>query len=254
MKSLLSPNTSMQAVSTGHEPTASQQLIPGLIGMSPRTNAVYYLAMHEEGDRLLGTPVAFRSVLVSPDFDAMIRAIECQDRSTIEEMLLESARRAIAAGADFIVLLSNTGSTFADVVSRQCGAPVLGIVEPVVRAARAAGRKKVGLISTAHTARSAMYADTDPAGIEFLLPDEQWVEAINGLIVKDIALGNPTEDSRQEILRAVEALREAGADAVALACTDLTLLRLEPEDVSLPLLDSTLLHAAEAARVAVHGW
>lgn len=150
---------------------AIQRLIPGLIGMSPRTNAIYYLSTHDEGDRLLDVPVSFRSVLVSPDFSAMLRAVNRSDTEALEYLLVTSARDAVAAGAGFIVIMSNTGSTFADVLVRKCGVPVLSVVDPVIEAAKAAGHRRVALLSTLHTARSGMYADAGRAhGIEFIDP------------------------------------------------------------------------------------
>lgn len=234
---------------------ATQRLIPGLIGQSARTNAVYYLAMHEEGDRLLGVPVSFRSVMVSPDFSAMITALKRFGTEAVEKLLVVSAREAIAAGAGFIVVTSNTGSTFADALAQQCGVPVLGIVDPVIQAAKAGGYRKLGLISTLHTAHSGMYGDAGRAkDIEFFNPPPAMGEMVNELIVTDIALGRPSLAARNQIRGVIDHFRDAGADAVAFACTDLVLLDLQPGETALPVFDSTVLHARAAAAVAVQGW
>ncbi len=232
----------------------AQRLTPGLIGMSPRTNAVYYQMMHEEGDRLLGVPVSFRSVLVSPNFNAVISSLGNADTHALEQLLLTSAREVVAAGADFIVVTSNTGSTLADTLAQMCDVPVLHIVDPVIQAAKAGGYRKVGLLSTMHTARSGMYATGGRAsGIEFIDLPEELGDLLNQLIVTDIALGRPTADARKQICRLIEHFKDAGADAVALACTDLTLLELQAGETAVPVLDSTLLHAKAAATHAVPG-
>ncbi len=232
----------------------TQRLTPGLIGMSPRTNAVYYQVMHEEGDQLLGVPVSFRSILVSPNFNAVISALNSSDTRALEQLLLTSARDAVAAGAGFLVVTSNTGSTLADTLAQMCGVPVLNIVDPVIQAAKVGGYRKVGLLSTMHTTRSGMYSTGGRAsGIEFIDPPEELGKLLNQLIVTDIALGRPTAAARKQICSLIEHFRDVGADAVALACTDLTLLELQPGETALPVLDSTLLHAKAAATNAVPG-
>ena len=189
MSNQLRQTTPIPSTSALEKRAPAQQLVPGLVGMSPRTNSIYYLTMHEEGDRLLGAPVTFRSVMTTPDFGRMIGATERNDLGSVEDMLVESAQEALAGGADFIVILSNTGSSFADALSRRCGARVLGIVEPVLQAAKAAACRKVGLLSTLHTARSGMYCDKSGSAIEFIPPSDEISAIINRLIVTDIALG-----------------------------------------------------------------
>ncbi|SFC74631.1 aspartate racemase [Polaromonas sp. OV174] len=231
-----------------------QKLVPGIVGMAAKTNAIYYVEMHQAAGRVLSSPISFRSVMVTPDFSILIQAAKSGDTAAASESIVQGAKDAAAAGADFIVIGSNTGSTFADAVAAQSGLPVLGIAETVIATAREKNFRRIGLVSTRQTARSRMYQALGAASsIEFFPPSPALADAVDSLIFQELAQGKTSAAGHQLVLDVIEWFRSQEADAVVLACTDLTLLTMDPASTALPLLDSTLLHARAAAALAVQG-
>ncbi len=232
-----------------------QKLVPGIVGMAAKTNAIYYVEMHEAAGLALGSSVSFRSVMVTPDFSVLIQAAKSDETTAATDLLVQAAKDAGAAGADFILIGSNTGSTLADAVAMRSGLPVLGITESVMATVREKGWRRIGLVSTRQTARSGMYQIAAAAsGIEFFPPPSALAAAVDRLIFQELAQGKTSAAGQQLVVEVIESFRCAGADAVVFACTDLTLLGMDPASTPLPVLDSTLLHARAAAALAVQGW
>lgn len=237
------------------EAPMEQRLVPGIVGMAAKTNGIYYVEMHEAAGQALGSSVSFRSVMVTPDFSVLIQAAKSGETAAATDLLVQGAKDAGAAGADFILIGSNTGSTLADAVAMRSGLPVLGITEPVIAAVREKGWRRIGLVSTQQTARSGMYQAVGAAsGIEFFPPSPALADAVDTLIFQELAQGKTSAAGHRLVADVIESFRRAGADAVVFACTDLTLLGMDPASTPLPVLDSTLLHARAAAALAVQGW
>ncbi len=220
----------------------------GLIGgMSWESSAQYYRLINE-GVRAAGGPTASaRLLLWSFDF-AEIEALQrAGDWPAQTVLMIDAAQRLAAAGADQLLICTNTMHLMADEVEAAAGVPLLHIADPAGAATRAAGITKVGLLGTAFTMEQAFYRDrlAQRHGLEVLVPDEADRALVHRVIYDELIAGVVSEPSRAAYRAVIARLVDRGAEAVILGCTEIMLL-IGPEDSAVPLFDTTALHAAAA--------
>lgn len=224
----------------------------GLIGgMSWESTVTYYQAINTEIKRQYGGLHSARCILYSVDFQIIKR---CQSRNLWDEsakILADAAQRLEAAGADYIVICSNTMHKVFDQVQAKISIPILHIATPTIAALKEAKITKVGLLGTQYTTEEAFYQDKlIEAGLSVVVPDDLDREMLNDIIFEELCLGRVLEPTKKELLRMIEELKEAGAEAVILGCTELGML-INQHDTDMLLFDTTLLHATEAAIQAI---
>ncbi|HZY17761.1 MAG TPA: aspartate/glutamate racemase family protein [Ramlibacter sp.] len=227
----------------------------GLIGgMSWESTAVYYALMNREVGRRLGGLHSAHLLLHSVDFAPVAQAQHQGDWDAAATMLVDSARRLAAGGAQALVLCTNTMHKLADAIESSCALPLLHIADSTGRAAQALGCRKVGLLATGFTMREPFLKDRLAArhGLEVLVPPADTQAEVHRVIYEELCKGVIRDSSREIYRQAIDALRARGAEAVVLGCTEITLLVRE-QDSSLPLLDSTALHARAAVDFALAG-
>ncbi|WP_157981723.1 aspartate/glutamate racemase family protein [Protaetiibacter intestinalis] len=232
-----------------------QRLVPGIIGFAPATDAVYLRELHAAVPTAqLGTVNTLRSVTASLDTDAFFALDVAGRKAEAEALILAVARSLRAAGADFLVVTSNTGSIILEGAAEQV-LPILDIFAATVDAAVDAGFARPGLLSTARTAASGRYhAAADRRGAVVSTPPRARIAGIDALIGREAIRGVQTPESLRVLQDAVDELAAAGADSVILGCTDLVLYG--PDRIGhgvLPVVDSTHAHARAAARLALGG-
>jgi len=230
-----------------------QRLVPGLIGLAVETNCVYYREMHRAADEQLPGGHSLRSVMDTLDFAALAGRVRAGDDAALAAAVAASARRVQDAGADFAVISSNTGHLAAEAVRDAVTIPLLDIRDVAVRELRRRGARQAGLISTSMSERAGLYDDAlAAAGIGLISPDASEAAAVDEVIFAELVHGVASESGAATLQRVTDRLISRGADAVLLACTDLTLLaaRLGPGSA---LVDTTVLHARAAGRQAVQG-
>jgi aspartate racemase len=225
----------------------------GLIGgMSWESTVPYYQHINRFVAEELGPLHSAELVLYSVDF----HEIETMQRTAQWEAagarLARAARAVEAAGADFLVLCTNTMHKVAEAITGAVGIPLLHIVDPTGEAIRAHGLRRVGLLATGYTMEDGFYRDClrERFGIEAIVPDAADRRRVHDIIYGELCRGRVLEESRAEYLRIVDALCARGAEGVILGCTEITLL-LGPGDTAVPLFDTTLLHARAAVRRAI---
>lgn len=224
----------------------------GLIGgMSWESTVTYYQVVNETVKQRLGGFHSAKVLLYSVDF-AEIE--ECQARGDWDRsaaILTGAARSLEKAGADFIVICTNTMHKIVPQMAAEIQIPILHIAEATAAELKKAGISKVALLGTKYTMCQDFYkAKLMKAGIEVLIPEPDDVELVNGVIYGELCLGEIREHSRREFVRVIEALAARGARGVILGCTEIGLL-ISQKDVSLPVFDTTLIHAAWAAELAL---
>jgi aspartate racemase len=225
----------------------------GLIGgMSWESTATYYRLINEAVKRQLGGLHSARILLYSVDF---FEIEECQARGDWEQgamILADAAGRLERAGADFIVICTNTMHKVAPQIQQSIGIPLLHIAEATARELQRRGTKKVLLLGTKYTMTQDFYKEKlISAGIEVLIPDPAEIEQINSIIFDELCLGEVKDESRNVYLRIIEKHAKTQIQGVILGCTEIGLL-VRPEDVSLPVFDTTEIHAAEAVRQSLN--
>lgn len=224
----------------------------GLIGgMSWESTVTYYQLINEAVKKELGGFHSAKLLLYSVDF-AEIE--ECQakgDWDKSAQILAEAAKKLEKAGADYLVICTNTMHKVAPQIQSQIDIPILHIAEATAEELKKHGIKKVALLGTKYTMTQDFYKEKlVEAGIEVLIPDEKGIEKVNDVIYGELCLGTISDKSRAEFLCIIEELAEKGAEGVILGCTEIGLL-VGQKDTKLPVFDTTQIHAAKAAMAAV---
>ncbi|MBR7973762.1 aspartate/glutamate racemase family protein [Burkholderia vietnamiensis] len=224
----------------------------GLIGgMSWESSAEYYRMINRYSKALHGGHHNAKSVLVTVDF-AEIEALQrAQDWRALGERMADAARRLEAAGADLIVLTTNTMHRVHDAIEAAVTLPFLHIADPTGNALRAAGVERVALLGTRYTMELPFYAQRlrDRFGLDVLVPDEPARVDVHRIIYDELCHGRIDAQSRATYVAIIDELARRGAQAVILGCTEITLL-IGDADSPLPVFDTTTLHAKAAVEWA----
>ncbi|MBD9482152.1 aspartate/glutamate racemase family protein [Pseudomonas sp. PDM14] len=225
----------------------------GLIGgMSWESTIPYYRHLNEVVKARLGGLHSAKVVLFSVDF----HEIEClQQAGAWDSAGVELAKAAVAlerAGADCLVLCTNTMHKVAPAIEAAVQIPLLHIADPTAQAIKAAGLQRVALLGTRFTMEQAFYRERleQRHGIEVLTPDERQRADVHRIIYEELCLGQVLDGSRAVYREIIASLVARGAQAVILGCTEIGLL-VGDEDASVPLFDTTYLHALSAAQWAL---
>lgn len=224
----------------------------GLIGgMSWESSAEYYRLLNELVRDRLGELHSADCVLISLDF-AEIEALQASgDWERAGEILAGAARSLEAAGAELVVLCTNTMHKVAPQIEAVIDVPFLHLADTTAEAVRDAGLVRVGLLGTAFTMEQDFYRDRLAShGLEVLVPSAEDRAIVHRVIYDELCLGIVTEESRGEYRRIMAELVASGAEGIILGCTEIELL-VGPADASVPTFPTTRLHAEAAVAAAL---
>ncbi|GAA0279670.1 aspartate/glutamate racemase family protein [Streptomyces polychromogenes] len=224
----------------------------GLIGgMSWESTAEYYRLLNEFTRERLGGLHSARCVLYSVDF-AEIERLQVQGRwAEAAEVLAEAGRSLERAGADMVLICTNTMHKVADQVEAAVSVPLLHLADATAQAVRDAGLRRIGLLGTAFTMEEDFYRDRLAAGgLEVRVPDAAGRSVVHRVIYEELCLGVVREESRWAYRHIIEELVAQGAEGVVLGCTEIELL-VGPQDSPVPVFPTARLHAAAAVEAAL---
>lgn len=226
----------------------------GLIGgMSWESTVPYYQIINEEMKQKLGGLHSARMILYSVEFDEIEK---CQSSGNWEksgEILGRAAQGLEAAGADFILICTNTMHKVAPQIASMIHVPIIHIADATADELQKNHIEKVGLLGTKYTMTQDFYKQKlIDRGIEVIVPDDGDIEKINDIIFGELCIGEIRDDSRVCFQEIINRLRKKGAEGVILGCTEIGLL-IKQSDSSLPVFDTTLIHAKKAAEIALEG-
>ncbi|MBF6507681.1 aspartate/glutamate racemase family protein [Nocardia farcinica] len=221
-------------------------------GMSWESSAEYYRLLNEGSRHRLGGHRTVPSVLLSVDFAEVVAMQEAGAWSRAGSFLADAARRVQQAGADLIVLCTNTMHQVAEAVEEAVDVPFVHIVDAAAQRIAASGCEKVGLLGTRHTMELDFYRARmrDRHGIEVVVPTGPDRTLVHDVIYRELTRGRVEDSSREQYVRVIRELADRGAEAVVLGCTEITLL-VGQQDSPLPLFDSTRLHVEHALDLAL---
>ncbi|MBS0970348.1 aspartate/glutamate racemase family protein [Nissabacter archeti] len=225
----------------------------GLIGgMSWESTVPYYRMINEQVKQQLGGLHSAQLVLYSVDFD---RIEQLQRQGAWQEagqLLGEAAAALRRAGAEVVVLCTNTMHKVADDIERIGGLPLLHIADATAQAVQQQGIRRVALLGTRFTMEQDFYTGrlTQQAGLEVIVPDEADRDTVHHIIYDELCLGILRDESRDAYRRIMHRLESRGAGGIILGCTEIALL-VGAQDAQVPVFDTTALHAAAAARFAL---
>jgi aspartate racemase len=221
----------------------------GLIGgMSWESTIPYYRIVNEVVKERLGGLHSAKVVLYSVDFQEIERLQHSGDWAAAGRILAGAARSLQLAGADFLVICTNTMHKVADVVESAAGIPLLHIADPTAREIKRCGINKVGLLGTRFTMEQEFYRGrlSEHHGIEVVVPNSLDREIVHKVIYEELCLGRLIDLSRSEYRRVIQRLIDDGAQGVILGCTEIAML-IGPQDSPVPVFDTTSIHARSAA-------
>jgi aspartate racemase len=225
----------------------------GLLGgMSWESSAEYYRMVNEMTRERLGGLHSADCLLRSVDF-AEIEALQ-RDGRWVEagERLAADARGLVAAGAELIVLCTNTMHKVAEAIAGAVDVPFVHIADTTAEAVRAAGLQTVGLLATGYTMEQDFYVGRlrDVHGLEVLVPGAADRRVVHDVIYGELCVGVVDDGSREEYRRIMRELAGRGAQGILLGCTEIDLL-VGPADSPVPTFDTTALHARRAVELAL---
>ncbi|MGU3629598.1 aspartate/glutamate racemase family protein [Comamonas sp. C24C] len=232
--------------------TGPQRVIGLIGGMSWESSAEYYRLINQGVRERLGALRSARLLMYSVDFGPVEQAQHEGRWADAAALLADAARRLQAGGADCVLLCTNTMHKVADQVAAAVSIPFVHIADPVGAAARAAGVQVLGLLGTRFTMEQPFMRERleQQFGLKVLVPDEAERTQVHRIIYEELCAGQISDVSRKLYQRAIESLAARGAQAVVLGCTEIGLL-IKPADSVLPVLDTTVLHAAAAVDFAL---
>lgn len=224
----------------------------GLIGgMSWESTVTYYKIINETVKEKLGRLHSAKCILYSVDFQEIE---ECQANGNWEksgEILGEAAYNLEKAGADFIVICTNTMHKVVNQVKEKISVPILHIAEMTAEKILEKGLKNIALLGTKYTMEQDFYkSKLIEKGINVIIPDKNDIETINEVIYDELCLGTINFNSKKKFLEIVDKLRSKGAEGIILGCTEIGLL-IKNEDTDVPLFDTAIIHAEQATMYSI---
>lgn len=224
----------------------------GLIGgMSWESTAIYYRQINEEVKARLGGLHSAKLLLYSVDFQEIEACQAAGDWARSADILTDAAIRLERAGANFLVICTNTMHKVAPEIQASISIPILHIAQATAQQLLEQGVTTVGLLGTRYTMTQDFYRQKlTQAGIQVILPQEEDLETVHRVIYDELCQGIVSETSRAEYLRIISKMKQDGAQGVILGCTEIGLLICQ-SDVELPVFDTTLIHSRRAALEAL---
>jgi aspartate racemase len=225
----------------------------GLLGgMSWESTETYYRLINEGIKQRLGGLHSAKICLYSVDFEEIEQLQHAGDWPATARILSEAAKRIEAGGADFLVICTNTMHKVVPDIEAAISIPILHIADAAANAIKARGFETVGLLGTNFTMEQDFYKGRllEKHGINVVIPEPEDRQFIHKVIYEELCLGEIKMASRDGYVRIIEKLSQQGAQAVMLACTEIPLL-VQQEHTTMPLLDTTAIHAAQAVEYAL---
>lgn len=224
----------------------------GLIGgMSWESTSLYYKTINEYIKNKLGGLYSAKCILYSVNFEEISRLQKSGDWEKCGEILGETAKKLETAGADFIIICTNTMHKVIPDMKKYINIPVIHIAEAAYNRIAPIGIKNIGLLGTKYTMQQDFYKSIlIEKGLNVIIPDEEDIEFINNVIFNELCCGEIKAESKKKFLEIVEKLKNKGAEGVILGCTEIVML-ISQKDIDIPVFDTTEIHAETAAQLSI---
>ncbi len=225
----------------------------GLLGgMSYQSSMHYYEIINELINVKLGGLHSAKIVMYSVEFNQIARFQKNAQWDKAGEILGEASKNIQNAGADFLVICTNTMHKVAPVIEKYIDIPILHIADTTAKVLKQNGIKKVGLLGTSFTMEQSFYKNriSEKFGIDVIVPSSDDIKIVNDIIFNELCFGKIKQTSKDEYLRIIDDLARKGVDGVILGCTEIGML-INQNDTDIRLFDTTLIHAKEAALKAL---
>ena len=225
----------------------------GLIGgMSWESSLEYYRIINEKVKKELGELHSAQSIMYSVDFEN-IKNLQHEGKwDELTEIMIDAAQRLEKAGADLLVVCTNTMHKMANEVENSINIPLIHIADATAESIKKQNLNKIGLLGTKFTMEQDFYKGRlqEKHNIDVVIPSDEDREIVHKIIYNELCLGNIKDSSKNEYIRIIENLVEQGAQGIILGCTEIPLL-IKQKDVSVPVFDTTTIHAEFAVLEAI---
>lgn len=225
----------------------------GLIGgMSWESSLEYYRIINETVKEKLGKLHSAKSLMFSVDFDEIQHLQHIGDWNTLTKIMVDAADRLEKGGADFIVICTNTMHRMVNDIENNVKIPVIHIADATAKKIKEGKIKKVGLLGTKFTMEQDFYKGrlATNHGIDVIIPNDDERNTVHSIIYNELCQGQIKQPSKEQYIKIIEKLKSNGAEGVVLGCTEIPLL-IKQEDVSIPIFDTTKIHAEMAVEYAL---
>ncbi len=224
----------------------------GMIGgMSWESTVTYYKLINEAVKETLGGFHSAKCILYSVDFHEIEQGQAKGEWEKCGDILAEAAGNLQKAGADFIIICTNTMHKVVDQIQNRITIPILHIAEATADELFINNISQVALLGTKYTMQQDFYkSKLLERGLQVLVPEAEDMEFINSVIYKELCMGIISEESKAEFIRIIQYLADRGAEGIILGCTEIGLL-IKQEDTKIPLFDTAYIHAIRASRLAM---
>lgn len=224
----------------------------GLIGgMTPESTILYYRILNQLSADNYGGSHSSKVIINSVDF-GVISKLQKQSRwDLLENIMADAAINLERAGASYILICANTMHLTIDAVKKAVSTPVIHVAEATAMQIVSKKIKKVALLGTKYTMEKAFYTDVLTSfGIDTIIPNEVDRQLIHDVIYKELSKGELNQISKQNYVTIINKLIDKGAEGIILGCTEIPLL-ISQDDVTVPVFDTTTIHATEAFNLAI---
>ena len=224
----------------------------GLLGgMSWESTVTYYQLINQTVKQQLGGLHSAKIILYSVDFDEIEKCQAQGDWDKSAEILASAAQKLVLAGADFVVICTNTMHKVAPQIAKAIDVPLIHIADATISSLKQQHIRRVALLGTKYTMLEDFYkARIIEQGIEVLIPNAEQIELINQVIFDELCLVQINPSSRAKFQQIIDSLKQQSAEGVILGCTEIGLL-ISQQDSVLPIFDTTVIHAHTAAKLAL---
>jgi len=225
----------------------------GLIGgMSWESSLEYYRIINETVKQKLGGFHSAECIMYSVDFDEIEKLQHQGKWEDLTKIMIDCAQRLEKAGANLVIICTNTMHKMAEDVESNITIPLLHIADATAERIKEKDFKKVGLLGTKFTMNEDFYKGRliEKHGIEVIIPNSEEMQIVHDIIYNELCLGEIKETSKEQYKKIIKNLAKKGAEGVILGCTEIPLL-IKQEDVEVPLFDTTKIHAEFAVDYAI---
>lgn len=223
----------------------------GLIGgITPQSTIMYYNALNELATQKFGVNHSAKVVINSLDY-AVVSRYKIENKwDKLAEMMVEASKNLEKAGVDLLLICNNTMHLSIEEARKSVSIPMLHIAEVIAEEVAKSEMKRVALIGTKHTMEKHIYKDFLKAkNIKKMIPNEEDIKIINDIYTYELSKGIVSPDSREKYVSIISKLVKDGAEGVILGCSEFPLL-IRQQDITVPLFDTTLIHAKKAFEIA----
>lgn len=224
----------------------------GIIGgLGPESTLEYYKILVKKYNQIKGGVASPSLVIESLDLQAISDMMKNNDWDQVLTTMIKAANNLIAAGAEIIILATNSPHVIFDELQEQVSVPMISIMEATVEEVQKAGLQCVGLLGTKYTMNGSFYPKTfEKYNIEIITPSPEDQEIIDEILWQELVHRILEPESKKKYLAIIDKLQEKGAEGIVLGCTEIPLL-IKQKDCKIPVFDTTRIHAMAALSFAL---